>query len=280
MGDPFRRADVEESPEAICDLLDKYIKLFPYIMPETGVLSHSVLWHPDLSRANILITPDGNTKATPRIIRGIIDWQSTICAPVILQAEFPRAFKYKGDFFDVSDDGTLPEKPHNFDELTGEDRDECLAEWNDAVLHTKLAESLRKNPIMKAALGYENRDLLELLPMSARTWSMGSVWFAQNLQHLELSARHACPDRDIPVVIPDEDLERHNAEYKKMSLHAWNRNHFEEKLDIEGDGWVEHDNYEKAKSALAQIRREEWTEEAERKIGPWPFQDGAYKSDE
>lgn len=280
-GHPFRRADVEESPEAICQLLDKYIELLPYLLPDEQPLRAPVLWHPDLSGSNIIISKNVYGEERHRKIVGFIDWQSASCAPLILQAYFPPAFAYGGSGFNLPEGIALPELPPQYDDLDPEAQDACQREWKQAVLHKWLEMETTHNHLFQTALAHPLKVYIDTLVYpTANTWSRGSVWFAQAVRNLEINARDKFPDRDLPTVIPDDDLPRHRAEFDRQGLNLWNRNLLEGQLDIQGDGWVENEAYENVRARLATIRESDWPASAEAKIGPWPFRDGAPPMDE
>lgn len=281
LGDPYRRADVEESPEAICKLLDAYIALLPYMLPEEDELLASVLWHPDLSRSNILVAGDANPTSTPPKLAGVIDWQNTCAAPLILQAIFPPAFEYTGSMVVLPKGIALPSKPDNLKTLPPEEQELMLGEWKDAVLHKWLETAMMRNWHFNTAQAHPYKLALDTLAYgTTSTWSHGSVWFAETLRGVELDARAKHPDRELPVVVPEEDLARHQAEFEKQAKHQWHLNVVQERLGIQGDGWVENEDYEWVKEELANLRVTEWSPEKEEELGPWPWQEGVWPADE
>ncbi|KAH7363928.1 hypothetical protein BKA65DRAFT_571970 [Rhexocercosporidium sp. MPI-PUGE-AT-0058] len=83
----YARSRVEpEQPEEMLELLDKYHKLTPAMVPPRtpNDIDASTLWHPDLHLENIFIDP--NTLQ----ITNLIDWQSTTAAPLFYQCGVPK----------------------------------------------------------------------------------------------------------------------------------------------------------------------------------------------
>lgn len=267
---------MEESPEAICRLIDLYVELLPLIIPKEKRVLSSVLWHPDLSRSNIMISSEVHGEEKEYSITGIIDWQSTCCAPLVLQAHFPRAFAYTGSGFELPQDIALPPLPENFNDMDPESQEACKREWKDAILHKWLEMLMMNDHLFHAATEHPRKNALDILVYNVTyTWSIGSIWFAQALRDLELDEREASPELTLPIIIPEDDVSRHRAQMSKAALHRYNRNLIQEQLEIQGDGWVQNEAYDAVRKRLAWIRENEWPQSAEEKIGPWPFQDGA-----
>ncbi|RAL06576.1 uncharacterized protein BO97DRAFT_474195 [Aspergillus homomorphus CBS 101889] len=82
---PYRSIDKPESPEEYRSLLERYLRISPYLIPgpETGEPLNT-LSHPDLHLDNIFIDPDTNQ------ITSIIDWQLAAVAPICLQRPHPQ----------------------------------------------------------------------------------------------------------------------------------------------------------------------------------------------
>jgi Ser/Thr protein kinase RdoA (MazF antagonist) len=85
-----------EMPEEVLDLLERYLKLSPAMVPPLGdVNTHSpTLWHPDLHLDNVFVDP------ASRHITSIIDWQSATVMPLFYQSSVPRMFQYPGKVLD------------------------------------------------------------------------------------------------------------------------------------------------------------------------------------
>jgi Phosphotransferase enzyme family len=77
--DPLRQEDSQEEPECHIDLLNRCIKVAPYLEPPRHCASPT-LWHEDLSLQNIMVSDDDD----PQIV-GLLDWQNTSIGPLHLQ---------------------------------------------------------------------------------------------------------------------------------------------------------------------------------------------------
>ncbi|RDB21934.1 hypothetical protein Hypma_011085 [Hypsizygus marmoreus] len=70
-------------------LLDQFIDIAPLIVPDPQYCV-PVLVHPDLSLANVFVSPTG-----PADVKGFIDWQDASMAPLCLQVSPASAVVYK-----------------------------------------------------------------------------------------------------------------------------------------------------------------------------------------
>lgn len=99
-----------ELPKEALDLLDRYLRLAPSMVPPWGTDdTHSpTLWHPHLYLDNVFVDPE-----TKQITR-IIDWQSAAVMPLLYQCGVSRMFKHPGT---VADGWALSELPEDYDNL-------------------------------------------------------------------------------------------------------------------------------------------------------------------
>ncbi|PWY83649.1 hypothetical protein BO94DRAFT_547313 [Aspergillus sclerotioniger CBS 115572] len=95
-------------------VLQEYLKIQQYIVPNDNALNAGILWHNDLHTDNIFID-----KANPTQITSIIDWQAIPIIPMFLIAHHPSLIEY---------DGPKPERfiqprlPDNIDNLSPQER--------------------------------------------------------------------------------------------------------------------------------------------------------------
>lgn len=78
---PHRSMHKPETPAQYIQLLQKYLKIAPFIVPDSP---RNTLSHPDLHLDNIFVDPESNT------ITNIIDWQSAVITPLDLQDSQPQ----------------------------------------------------------------------------------------------------------------------------------------------------------------------------------------------
>lgn len=79
----------QNSPNSHISLLQKYLKVAPYLLPNDPAVVAPYIWHTDLHSGNIFVH-DGK-------ISSVIDWQGLWAAPLILQARHPRLVDYNGE---------------------------------------------------------------------------------------------------------------------------------------------------------------------------------------
>ncbi|KAI9747225.1 MAG: hypothetical protein M4579_007502 [Chaenotheca gracillima] len=98
----FQRSMEEpESPDELLSLLERFLRLAPYLVPTTpeGVLTKT-LSHPDLHLDNVFI--DLGT----RKISSVIDWQSTSVSEMFLQRRVPPMFLPENSGLDQAKSGS------------------------------------------------------------------------------------------------------------------------------------------------------------------------------
>jgi Phosphotransferase enzyme family len=113
-------------PDTQIELLQQYLKIAPYLVPEDEEGNKPTLRHPDLSPGNIFMS-DGE-------ISGIIDWQHSVVQPIFLQAGIPNHFQFYGD--EASESMQVPQLPDNFDSLPAEEQEIQTSLYRKRQLHT------------------------------------------------------------------------------------------------------------------------------------------------
>ncbi len=142
-----------ELPEDMLDLLDRYLRLAPAMVPPpTPADTHSsTLCQPDLHLDNVFVDPKSKK------ITHVIDWQAAAALPLFYQCSVPTMFRHRGP---VSDDMSIwPKHPENYSSLEQDEkeeidnliRSECLHKYYLAITHNK-------NPRHWAALQSQDDD--------------------------------------------------------------------------------------------------------------------------
>lgn len=100
--------DEDIDPNEHKSLLSQYLLMAPSLVPSKQEMSTPILRHPDLSFANILLTPGSNK------IQAIIDWQDTAILPLFMQAGYPTFCEH-----DLSKPQSLeqPKLPDDYDKM-------------------------------------------------------------------------------------------------------------------------------------------------------------------
>jgi len=107
--DLFRRSASQQNPVAHVELLERYLKVIPYLA-STIDFKDPVLLHMDLHPGNIFVQSAEQPKVT-----SIIDWQGVDIRPLYLAARFPPVVDY-----DIGEDPVtleMPILPDDFDKL-------------------------------------------------------------------------------------------------------------------------------------------------------------------
>ena len=79
----------QNSPSCHIKLLQKYLKVAPFLLPGDPVVVAPYIWHTDLHAGNIYVDKG---KAS-----SVVDWEGIWAAPLILRARHPRLVDYDGD---------------------------------------------------------------------------------------------------------------------------------------------------------------------------------------
>ena len=88
--------------------------------PSDSSVCAPTLWHPDLSRSNLIVSGSG-----PANLQGIIYWQHAAILPYFSFTFMPPALVYKGDKINM--DETFPALTSNIHEFSPKEQAEyCL----------------------------------------------------------------------------------------------------------------------------------------------------------
>ncbi|KAG9035568.1 Phosphotransferase enzyme [Tulasnella sp. JGI-2019a] len=269
-GDPFRRSDAEDSIEAHCAILDIFVKMVPYVTPHDYILTSPIMWHPDLNPRNIMAR-----EALPYGISGILDWQNTRVAPVILQCEFPSSFTFRYNYIDYPLGSDIPSRPTEYNTLPLTQKKAVHQELLGGKLQKGIELSLNeKVPYQLTMESPLRKVLVELMDEVVDTWFIGFPVFRETLRNLDRRLRKSFPEYDLPPAVAEEDLEEHQKMLAALEAYITAWVDLDEKLDMQGEGWVRANEYEERKKRLDEARAE-WDSSK----GPFPFQDGVWSRD-
>ena len=196
-----------------------------------GEVSRPVLWHTDLHMGNIYVSGQN-----PPQITSIIDWQSIVVSPLLLQARFP-------EFLTVNEDyelGTmkLPEPPSGLDEMDAKDKE--LAEhkfeqdkWAkvyevgsasnnmDSWEALQIPSFLRELFVRCGEVSEEGE-----IPLRACFIEIAAVWN-------KIGFKGECP-----LNFGEEDLERHEEQFQKYSNYHKVHEFARGILGTDFEGWI------------------------------------------
>lgn len=116
--DPLQPSKAQNSPEAHITLLQKFLEVSPYLLPQDTDLAASTLWHSDIHPGNVFISEG--------VVTSLIDWQATWAGPLMIQAQPPRLLNHKGEI--------MLRLPENFKELGADERDQLNEQVASSIL--------------------------------------------------------------------------------------------------------------------------------------------------
>ncbi|KAJ9211159.1 hypothetical protein DTO166G4_7185 [Paecilomyces variotii] len=169
--DPLLASTAQNDPEAHVQLLEKYLKVAPYLVEVDQELSESILWHDDLHGSNIFV--DGNR------ITSVIDWQGIWAGPLFLRARPCPVVDYQGP--------VLLKRPNNFEDLDDERKVQIKAQIARSTLsQLYLLETEKRNPKLARAFTLDHGKTRRLaVEYSGDAWDDDIVSFRETLINVE-----------------------------------------------------------------------------------------------
>ena len=129
-----------EAPE-MEQLIDDYLRVLPEVYPAAEGVTPYVLYHHDLSLANILVNPDNYA------ITGIIDWEKIQVVPDWRNSRFPKFLTDQIDFEEIDDEEPRIPTSAECDE-DSEDHNPAAVErrdrWDNAILRQHYDKALSR----------------------------------------------------------------------------------------------------------------------------------------
>lgn len=268
VGDSYRRSDIEDSPDMHCAVLEAYIRMIPYLIPEDEELATPVLWHPDSSSSNIMVSA-----SEPYGFTGIIDWQTACAAPLVLQCSFPPAFDFQYAIIEYPDGATLPTAPEEYHTLPPDMKASADHELYAAFLQKGVEIGLgQKNAPYRMAMACEQRGALQWLTSNVDdTWYTGFPLFRETLRVLDKRLRASNPAYDLPPVVPEDEMEEHEKLVSTVRSYVKECVRVQDTLGTVGELVVHPDDYDE-KMQLLKDTKASW----DITKGPWPFHDGVW----
>ncbi|GLI76203.1 hypothetical protein PoHVEF18_004474 [Penicillium ochrochloron] len=270
----YRRNKEREPPEDDISLLEKYLDVSSYLVPQPSdePSSANVLWHPDLHLDNIFVDPD-----TSQITR-IVDWQSACVAPLFYQAGVPKMCRHPGL---VREGWVVPERPADFESLSEDEQKRIDDDLESETMH-KYYEA----QVYKRAPRYWSVLQQPAIPILRKpVWIVSGVWENRDLfflrdalmdivaQWVELFPKTPCP-----IAFSNEETELHSKEEKNINGVGQMLLMFREQGVLPVDGMVVPEDYEvapanerKFKDIFIGLAKDE--EEKELFKNLWPYQE-------
>ncbi|KAF8995944.1 protein kinase subdomain-containing protein PKL CAK Fmp29 [Cyathus striatus] len=243
---PFKRMNRDiyqyqkQLPSEHIGNLNRYLLLAPSLVPKDPSLNHFRIRHPDLHPMNIII--DSNLRVV-----GLIDWQHTSILPMFALASMPNEIQNYND--PVSKSLAHPSLPVNIDDLDEAQQSQERKLYHSRLLHYHyLRNTAKYNKLHFAAMTSTMGMLRRRLFISAR-----NPWDGEPLS-LKVALIHAIEEWEkltegglpCPIMFDAEDvretmkmveIQKEGDKLTEMFLMA---------LGIESEGWVSHEDYDKA----------------------------------
>ncbi|OJD21311.1 hypothetical protein ACJ73_07348 [Blastomyces percursus] len=225
--DPLKQSTSQESPDCHIQLLDKYLKIVPLVLPSDVNLYRSTIWHPDLHSGNIFIK---NSKILPKFLR--------INGPLLF--DLPPAAS-----------------------IAPEERKETLLRYEHTQLQKFYISRLKNlDPHIFQAISYPHAIIRQqLINFAGSTWEDDGLFFLREMMHnvwRDWNEITSSPNEKCPITFESNEISSHVAEGKFWD----NYKAFFDSIDIPLDGWVHPEDF-KSKAAVMQNLAKEMLDSAE-----------------
>lgn len=242
-------------------LLEKYLTLVPYFLPQGGEIAKAFLYHTDLHLGNIFVDRKGH-------VTSIIDWQSAWGGPLITEARHPSFIKYGGEIM-----LRLPEDYESLDAEGQEQAEDTVT--NSVLLYFYEALLAQKVPLLHEVFHFP--DLTTRcypLQFVEDTWDGELLPFRESLLKVVRSVSVHKPNflfskgaldctqslyadqcrnwnkigggTPCPISFSDQEIRNHLVDGEH-----WNdmQDFWDSLAGVIGrDGWTSHESYEQAKN--------------------------------
>ncbi|KAK2760891.1 hypothetical protein FQN54_002131 [Arachnomyces sp. PD_36] len=225
--DPLRQSTSQESPDCHIQLLDKYLKVLPHVIPRDRNLYRSTIWHTDLHSGNIFVEQNK--------IVSIIDWQGCTSLPLFLNCKMPKFLKFNAPpLFD------LPPAAN----LTTEEKRETLTRYQLTQLQTFYISKFKSlDSSILQALSYPHAIIRQqLIDFAGSTWEDEGLFFLREMMHQVWRDWSEITDQSgqkCPIEFESDELSSHVAEGKVWDDYKA----LFDSLGIPLDGWVHPEDF-------------------------------------
>ncbi|KAJ5804674.1 Aminoglycoside phosphotransferase [Penicillium psychrosexuale] len=272
----YRSLKTQEHPEDGLALLTKYMKVAPYLIPQSTneAASNNVLMHPDLHLDNIFVDPE-----TLQITR-IVDWQSACAAPLFYHADVPRMCAHRGP---LQEGWAVAERPKDFDSLGAEEQRKIDDDLESQILHKYyLAKVYRLSPRYWSVPQNKNIPIIR-----KPVWLVTGVWENRDLFFLRESLmllfaqwEELVPGVACPIDFTNQDIELHSKEEENINGVGKLLTIFRDESVLPVDGMVLPKDYDTAqknsrkfKDIFIGLAKDDEEKELFTKL--WPYQEPA-----
>lgn len=270
----FRRSESQNDPASHIDLLQRYLKVIPFLIPEPEFVTPTIL-HTDLHMGNIFVHSAENSE-----ILSIIDWQGVEFQPQYIAARYPRMIDYDtGEYGPM--ELTVPALPDGYAEMDKEQKMVARANRDAKILKRYwLVATLKNNP----RLGQHFNKLpyrqlrVSLHYNSANSWGGDIALLREDLIGIA-KLWHTFDDSPCPISFSEDELKRHEEDMEEYEAMRKSINIMKTTLGVGEDGWISNERYSAVKAV-----NEEWKESHMNRMSKegqegfenwWPFSDRA-----
>ncbi|PTU21289.1 hypothetical protein P175DRAFT_0459676 [Aspergillus ochraceoroseus IBT 24754] len=236
--DPLVTSATQNSPESHILLLQKYLEIVPYLLPDDPAVIASHLWHTDLHSGNIFVDRGR--------ICSVIDWQGTWAAPLILQARHPQLVDYHGEI--------ILKAPPSFKDLEPAEKARVRREMSSSIILYLYKKQIAKQvPLLDKVLHFDHgRTRCEPIQFVGDTWDNDILPLRESLIRIEkywdeLGFKSPCP-----IHFTQDELRIHAEEGE-----GWNdvQDFWNSVSDIVSrDGWTPIHLYDDAVALFTELR--------------------------
>ncbi|EAW07758.1 aminoglycoside phosphotransferase family protein [Aspergillus clavatus NRRL 1] len=228
----------QNSPNSHISLLQKYLKVAPYLLPNDPAVVAPYIWHTDLHSGNIFVH-DGK-------ISSVIDWQGLWAAPLILQARHPRLVDYNGE--------VILKAPANFKHLDPAEKIRIRGCMSSSILLYLYEKQIAKEiPRLDQVLRFDHgRTRCDPILFVGDTWDDELLPLRESLIRLERCWNEIGFDFPCPIHFTEDDLRVHAEESDGWNdvQEFWNS----VANVVSRDGWTPHHLYGDAISVYRATR--------------------------
>ena len=272
----YARSRVElEQPEEMSELLDKYLKLTPAMIPPPTPddIDASTLWHPDLHLDNLFINP------STLQVTSVIDWQATTAAPLFFQCGVPKMVRHREPVsLDLSN---WPKRCDNYEDLGQDEKDYAEKMHRSEHLHQYyLRITRRDNPRHWTALQLHNELRVQPIQIVQQVWENNTMFFLRRaLMRIAANWETLCPGAGpCPASFSEEDFALFNREVEKREFVSDTLNFIQKSYGLNPDGTIEPNKYNEIQTELKRLKAIclEAAENDEERFNVerlWPYQD-------
>lgn len=237
-----------ELPDEMLDLLDKYLKLSPAMIPprlsDFADFHSPTLWHPDLHLDNVFVDPKSKK------ITHIIDWQSAAVLPLFYHGKVPAMFRHRGS--DSVGMSTWPERPENFHDMESDERTLIDNQIGSQRLHMIYLERTRiHNPRHWAALQWHDERRIQPTSIIQSVWKNKDIFFLQRaLMRIVSTWEELSPDSGpCPVSFSEEEMALYKHEEENRGYVCEVLTIFKDVGGLPPDGSIEAGRFEEVRGS-------------------------------